>query len=183
MGYPFILPGTIGGRNISVTPASLELYVRWMQLATFLPSMEFSVPPWDYEQLSTEQFNFSITEHAKKLSELHASIVNTYIYKLAEDSSKNGYPIIRPLWWIAPNDEQAVYTNDQFLIGDDVMVAPIITPDTTKRKVYFPEGTWTSCSPPHTRYNHQSSINVTLTTILWFEKSSPCKCCALSNHW
>ena len=182
MGYPFILPGTIGGRNISLTPASLELYVRWMQLATFLPSMEFSIPPWDYEQLSTEQFNFSITEHAKKLSELHVSIVNTYIHKLAEDSSKNGYPIIRPLWWIAPNDEQAVYSNDQFLIGDDVMVAPIITPAATKRRVYFPEGTWTSCSPPHMQYNHQSSINVNLTTILWFEKSRPsCKCCTLSN--
>ena len=184
MGYPFILPGIIGGTNITQTAAGLELYVRWMQLVTFMPSMEFSIPPWDYEQMSVEQFNFSITEHAKKLSELHVRIVNTYIYELAEDVGRNGFPIIRPLWWIAPNDEQAIYSNDQFLIGNDVMVAPIITPNATERNVYFPEGTWTSCSPPLKSYNQQSVITVNLTTILWFEKSrSSCKCCALSNHW
>ena len=186
MGYPFILPGIIGGNpyvndtaKIQRTAADVELYVRWMQLVTFLPSMQFSIPPWDYEKWSVEHFNFNITEHAKELLGLHVCITDKYIFKLAKDVSNNGYPIIRPLWWISPYDREAVYNNDQFLIGDDVMVAPVIKQNAADRMVYFPEGTWTSCSHPYKgkQYNQQSRMQVNLTTVLWFEKSSePCKC-------
>lgn len=187
MGYPFVLADVIGGNGhtddgTNGGTVGLELYVRWMQLVTFLPSMQFSIPPWDYENESNETFN--ITEHAKELVDLHARLVDEYISKLAKDVSQNGNPIIRPLWWIAPDDLQAINNNDQFLIGNDVMVAPIIEPGARERMVYFPEGTWIRCSPTPTSYSHQSqkhSIPVNLTTVLWFEKSTPssCKCCTL----
>ena len=113
---------------------------------------------------------------------LHIHIVDNYIYDLAKDVSKNGYPIIRPLWWIAPDDPEAITVNDQFLIGDDVMVAPVIVQGQRKREVYFPEGTWTGCNYPNKRYHQQSHVqfSVNLTTVLWFERSSTsCKCCTL----
>jgi len=182
MGYPFILPGVIGGNTYHASKnvtEIIELYVRWMQLVTFLPSMQFSIPPWDYEE---NGIGFNVTEHAKRLVDLHIHIVDNYIYDLAKDVSKNGYPIIRPLWWIAPDDPEAITVNDQFLIGDDVMVAPVIVQGQRKREVYFPEGTWTGCNYPNKRYHQQSHVqfSVNLTTVLWFERSSTsCKCCTL----
>ena len=190
MGYPFILPDIIGGStadstadsiNMVGTAPGLELYVRWMQLVTFLPAMQFSIPPWEYEQVSLlPHFNFNVTEHAKQLLTLHDCIVQNYTYKLARDVSTTGHPIIRPLWWIAPDDEQAIYINDQFLIGDDVMVAPIIKEGSTERKIYFPKGTWRSCGDPSEQRYHQAqteTFRVNLTTVLWFVKSSTsCKC-------
>lgn len=179
MGYPFVLPAVIGGNSAYINNSinAMELYVRWMQLVTFLPSMQFSVPPWDYEQVSQEKYNFNITEHSKKLLNLHICIVDEYIYELAMDVSNYGYPIIRPLWWIAPDDKQAININDQFLIGDNVMVAPVIKEGAIQRNVYFPEGTWTSCSYPNEYYHQSHLFPVNLTTLLWFEKSSTsCKC-------
>ena len=178
MGYPFVLPDIIGGGTsdaiaIKGTEGGLELYVRWMQLVTFLPSMQFSIPPWDYEQLN-ELLN--VTEHAKQLLHLHSCIVDKYINGLAQDVNRTGYPIIRPLWWIAPDDVRTYHINDQFLIGDNVMVAPIIKQGADERDVYFPEGTWTSCTTAK-QYKGQAQFHVNLTTILWFVKSSStCKC-------
>ena len=50
IGYPFILPDMIGGNvyNNEGLPSS-ELFIRWMQLNAFLPSMQFSISPWQYE--------------------------------------------------------------------------------------------------------------------------------------
>ena len=54
LGYPYVLPDMIGGNAYDETGIGAgdkpekELYIRWMQLTTFLPCMQFSVPPWDY---------------------------------------------------------------------------------------------------------------------------------------
>ena len=50
-GYPFVLPDMIGGGNgfSDLAPAK-ELFVRWMQANVFMPAMQFSFVPWDYDQ-------------------------------------------------------------------------------------------------------------------------------------
>lgn len=185
MGYPFVLPDVIGGNNyvngdLDAVGAidDVELYIRWMQLVTFLPSMQFSIPPWDLEE-AAGRMNVNIVEHARRLVYLHACIFDAYMKELAVNVSQNGYPIIRPLWWIAPDDPEAATTNDQFLIGDNVMVAPVIKPDARSRNVYFPSSTWKLCHSSNDIYEQgQQSISADLTTVLWFEKSSTgaCKC-------
>ena len=47
LGYPFVLPDMIGGNAYGDKP-SAELYVRWMQANAFMPSVQFSIVPWDY---------------------------------------------------------------------------------------------------------------------------------------
>jgi alpha-glucosidase (family GH31 glycosyl hydrolase) len=49
---------------------------------------------------------------------------------------------VRPLWWITPGDEHALTAADQYLIGDDLLVAPVIEPGAESRDIYLPEGTW-----------------------------------------
>lgn len=50
LGYSFVLPDMIGG-NFYDTKANSELFVRWLQANVFMPSMQFSVPPWDFGEL------------------------------------------------------------------------------------------------------------------------------------
>lgn len=47
LGYSFVLPDMIGG-NLYSKKATDELFVRWLQLNTFMPSLQFSIPPWDF---------------------------------------------------------------------------------------------------------------------------------------
>ena len=47
MGYPFILPGTVGGYTPKEKPSS-ELYIRWLETVIFMPGMKISIPPWEY---------------------------------------------------------------------------------------------------------------------------------------
>ena len=50
IGYPFILPDMIGG-NVYYDEElpSEELFIRWMQLNAFMPAMQFSISPWQYD--------------------------------------------------------------------------------------------------------------------------------------
>ena len=52
-------------------------------------------------------------------------------------------PPTRPLMMEFPDDKHARGVNDQFMLGDDLMMAPILHKRTTSRSVYFPQGVWT----------------------------------------
>lgn len=47
--YPFVLPDMIGGNGYFDLPPSKEMYIRWMQAAVFMPVVQFSYPPWDFD--------------------------------------------------------------------------------------------------------------------------------------
>jgi len=157
-GYPFVLPDMIGGNGGNGTATSpsdttlpdLELYVRWVQLNAFLPVMQFSIAPWE--------FNDSVVENARKMVNLHMNL-SSVIIDLAREACQTSHPIIRPLWWIVTDADPKIWMiYDQFLIGDDIMVAPILEKAKTTRQVYFPHGTqWkvelpeneNQCKPPN----------------------------------
>ena len=53
-----------------------------------------------------------------------------------------GTPIIRPLWWLDPHDVSALSCDSQFLVGDSLLVAPILEDKARRRDVYLPVGSW-----------------------------------------
>jgi len=53
-------------------------------------------------------------------------------------------PIARPLWLAYPGDATAAKQDQQWLLGPDVLVAPVVTEGATSRPVYFPQGCWRS---------------------------------------
>ena len=167
-GYPFILPDIIGGNGYNNTEPDKELYVRWLQLNTFLPVMQLSYGPWRYNDPVIET-------HATDMMKLHENITTQYILPLFNDAMKYNYPLIHPVWWVAPNDETALRLNDQFLLGDTLLVAPIVTQGALNRTVYFPAGSWkclsSACSgSPSFQSGWSKPISVTLTDILYFKK-------------
>ncbi|XP_053157463.1 myogenesis-regulating glycosidase-like [Hemicordylus capensis] len=142
LGYPFILPDMIGGNFLpnrtegAVDIPDQELYIRWLELSAFLPAMQFSIPPWLYDR--------QVTEIARKFTELHESLVAPLLLELAREVADTGSPIIRPVWWISPSEELAHKIDSQFLVGDTLMVAPVLEPGERKRDVYLPAGKWRS---------------------------------------
>jgi len=73
---------------------------------------------------------------------LHESYADL-IVQLAEESTRTGAPIVRPVWWSAdPNDDAALTVDTQFLLGDDVLVAPVVKKGTRARDIYVPSGRW-----------------------------------------
>lgn len=142
LGYPFVLPDMIGGNgpnenspdylDNSVYPDP-ELYIRWIQVNTFLPLVQFSVGPWVY--------NSSVQATCRQFMQLRQNYTDV-IVSLARDATRTGAPIVRPLWWTAPTDEAALTADQQFLLGDDLLVAPVVDKGARSRDVYLPAGAW-----------------------------------------
>lgn len=129
-GYSFMLPDMIGGNGMPTE----ELFVRWLQANTFLPSLQFSVVPW--------QFSEATVKIAKKFVELHTKYAPKIIELMRKQTTTSGEPLIRPMWWVEPEDSNTYTIDDQFMLGDDVLVAPVVEKGHTTKQVYLPRGEW-----------------------------------------
>ncbi|WP_369404940.1 glycoside hydrolase family 31 protein [Piscibacillus salipiscarius] len=117
-----------------------ELLARWTQFGAFTPffrnhsAIEFVYQePW--------QFGEKYEEVIKKYIQLRYKWL-PHLYKLFKDASETGVPVMRPLFMEYPNDEETYQLFDQFLIGSNVMIAPVLRPGVNDRMVYLPEGVW-----------------------------------------
>ena len=131
-GYPFILPDMVGG-NAYENQADAELMIRWTQLNALLPAIQFSLAPWDYGE--------ECVSICRKYADLHTKFAETFV-TLAEEAARSGAPIVRPLWWLDAQDESLLLCDDQFLLGNDILVAPVLAADARARDVILPPGTW-----------------------------------------
>ncbi|XP_045450289.1 myogenesis-regulating glycosidase-like [Melitaea cinxia] len=137
-GYTLVLPDMIGGNgyNLNHPQADLptkELFIRWVQANTFLPVMQYSFAPWNFD-------NETITI-SKKYTDLHAAYAQE-IYSAMRASVERGAPVTAPLWWLDPRDADALQIWDEYLLGENILVAPVLTEGATSRDIYLPVGTW-----------------------------------------
>ena len=65
-----------------------------------------------------------------------------FLYTTLEEAHRTGVPLFRPLMLNYQDDANTYNLDDQFMIGEDLLVAPIVKPDVTRRLVYLPAGTW-----------------------------------------
>jgi alpha-glucosidase (family GH31 glycosyl hydrolase) len=110
-----------------------ELMVRWAQANVFLGVMQFSLAPWD--------FGPEANRICREAARLHLEYVPV-LQKFAREALKYGDPIIRPVFWLAPSSEEALICDDQFLVGDEILVAPVLRDKQRSRSIYFPPGEW-----------------------------------------
>lgn len=116
--------------NQSAIPET-ELYIRWWQLATFLPQLHFTTPPSVYR-------DYNIAPVAKALKDIKENIVNPKLISFGREAMELSKPVIRPLWMLDPTDPVAQRIDDQFLIGDKILVAPVLHKGARRRDVYLP---------------------------------------------
>ena len=127
----------VGGFHHNATG---ELLARWTQLGALTPffrnhSNLGSIPqePW--------AFGPEFEAICRRYIELRYQLL-PYLYSLFREAHRNGTPIIRPMFWHAQNDPAARAASDQFLLGENLLVAPILRQGATARSVYLPIGSW-----------------------------------------
>ncbi|XP_022328253.2 myogenesis-regulating glycosidase-like [Crassostrea virginica] len=135
LGYPFVIPDVVGGScmNGNASSPNRELYIRWFQMAAFMPVLKLSYVPWDYDD---KVVNIAVGI-LKRRQEIKKLLINA-----AKEAETNGSPVIRPIWWIDPLDSSALTVDTEFMVGSDLLVAPVLFPGVTKIDVYLPKGHW-----------------------------------------
>ncbi|KAF6018924.1 KIAA1161 [Bugula neritina] len=133
LGYPFVLPDMIGGNAYEGVEVEQELFVRWLQVNIFLPAIQFSIPPWQFDERTV---NYTI--EMLNIRESKSSVFD----QVSQEAVDFGWPMVRPLWWIAPNDSNCFTIDDEFLLGNDILVAPIVEKGARSRDIYLPNGKW-----------------------------------------
>ena len=73
---------------------------------------------------------------------MRAERVKPYIQALDKEVTATGAPTMRPLWWHYPDDTNSYGVNDQYMLGPNLLVAPVTTQRAVSRSVYFPTGQW-----------------------------------------
>ena len=120
---------------------SPELYLRWFQLSCLLPfcrthgSQENSSKrePWHYGDRV-----LSIVRDFLKIRQA----LLPYLYTLAWEAHQLGSPLIRPLCWDAPERMDLWDVEDTFLLGDALLIAPIVVEGQLERSIPLPSGDW-----------------------------------------
>ncbi len=115
-----------------------ELLSRWVQVGAFTPLFRNhsslgtrDQEPWTFDK-ETEEIN-------KKYIKLRYKIL-PYLYDSMWEGEKTGAPIIRPLLFNYQDDKKTYEINDEFLCGDNILVAPIVEQGSKQRLVYLPKG-------------------------------------------
>ncbi|WP_369187573.1 TIM-barrel domain-containing protein [Streptomyces sp. R08] len=135
-GVPYSGPD-VGGSDGSPSP---ELYLRWFQLGAYLPLFRTHASlragrrePWEFGAEVLEHARVALVERRRLLP---------YFMTLAHLARRTGAPYVRPLWWGAPEDRALRDCEDAFLLGDCLLVAPVLDPGSDRRAVQLPRGRW-----------------------------------------
>lgn len=134
----FVVNGVdIGGFG---NDSNKELLLRWVEANIFNPFLR------NHSSLNTryqepQAFDEETVQIYKKFLELRYRFL-PYLYDLLHKAHVTGEPLYRPLFYNFPADENTKEINDQVMIGDSVMLAPIVNQGQKSRVVYLPEGKW-----------------------------------------
>ncbi|MFZ3571855.1 glycoside hydrolase family 31 protein [Streptomyces sp. BH097] len=135
-GVPYSGPD-VGGFDGKPSP---ELFLRWFQLGAQMPLFRTrSAPragrrePW--------MFGEEVLAHARVALEERRRL-QPYFMTLAQLARRTGAPYVRPLWWGAPEDRALRDCEDAFLLGDCLLVAPVLEQGVDRRTVQLPPGRW-----------------------------------------
>ncbi|MEU1303666.1 glycoside hydrolase family 31 protein [Streptomyces shenzhenensis] len=135
-GVPYSGPD-VGGFDGSPSP---ELFLRWFQLGAYLPLFRTHASlragrrePWEFGAEVLEHARVALVERRRLLP---------YFVTLAHLARRTGAPYVRPLWWGAPEDRALRDCEDAFLLGDSLLVAPVLDPGADRRAVQVPRGRW-----------------------------------------
>ena len=120
-----------------------ELYLRWMQYGVFTTVFRTHATNWPgIERRIWKYENFPLLLETVKLR----YALMPYIYTAARQAYDTGVSICRPLYYDSPESSNAYLFEDEYMFGDDILVAPVVTPTDkdgkASRRTWLPEGKW-----------------------------------------
>lgn len=87
--------------------------MRWAQANAFMPALQFHFA-WDYDE--------EVTELCQEVTKLHAHFTPLLLNLAQEATVSCGSLMMRPTWWLCPTLEECLTADQQFLVGDDLLV-------------------------------------------------------------
>ena len=163
IGHPFNCPDMIGGGDLAYftdgAPLDQELFVRFAQCSALFPMMQFSLAPWrvlDDRHLAAVLA--AVRTRQAVLPDLRA---------LFNHAARTGEPILRPLAYHFPGYE---HVQDQFLLGEDMLCAPVLESGATTRDVALPPGRWQSGDGSILEGPADLALQVSLESLPWWRR-------------
>lgn len=139
-------------------PSTRELYQRWVELAAFTPVFRTheglrGPDNWGWDR------DDDTTRHFARFARVHRALAPE-IRALGEAHQRTGMPIVRALGLAFPGDVRGYDVRDEFMLGDALLVAPVVTQGATSRTVYLPPGEWFDVWDPAVRRMGPSEVTV-----------------------
>jgi alpha-glucosidase len=164
LGYSFVCPDMIGGGEfqsfLTLSTIDQDLVVRSAQTHALAPMMQFSVAPW-------RVLDAAHLDAVKKAVALRMRFTPR-VLALAKASAVSGEPILRPMAYVFP-DGGYENVKDQFMMGDDLLVAPMVKKGTT-RTVLIPKGAWKADDGNVAQGPCKLKLSVPLDRLPYFER-------------
>jgi alpha-glucosidase len=135
-GEPFV-GSDVGG---FIGRGSGELLVRAYQVSFLAPFCRNHKVIDGYDQ-EPWRFGKYYEDIIRKYLKLRYQLL-PFLYTTLEGAHQNGVPLFRPLMLNYQDDPNTYNLDDEFMIGNDLLVAPVVKPDVTRRLVYLPKGKW-----------------------------------------
>lgn len=146
-----------------------ELLIRWAEWSVFSPTFRLhgsasngTHMPWNYDADTLSRY-----EALAALRERVAPLVG----RLWANARASGMPVTTPLWLAYPDDATAAKQDQEWLLGRDLLAAPVVTQGATSRAAYLPAGCW-KYQPTGASYPGLQSVTVPapLGTVPWFTR-------------
>lgn len=166
MGYAYNCPDMIGGGmdgdiNSPDFCFDSELFIRFVQCSALFPVMQFSMAPW--RVLNGDELSWCMDAVQIRTK------VGPHLFELASLAAEDGLPIMRSLEFVFP--KQGYHTiQDQFMVGDSILVAPVLIKGQRTRVIQFPEGRWLGDDESIVEGPAQIEVNTPLSRLPWYRK-------------
>jgi alpha-glucosidase len=135
-GLPFV-GADVGG---FVGEPSAELFTRWLQACALTPFFRIHTDldtadqePWSYGHAREALNRRAIEQRYELLPQLERAV---------REASETGWPVMRPMWFEFPEHGPLWSVEDQFMLGRDLLVAPVLWEGATQRTIHLPPGVW-----------------------------------------
>jgi len=162
----------IGGYTTSTeVTRNKEVFMRWAELEAFSPIMrshEGNKPQLNWHFDSDDE----TLEHLAKMSRIYCHL-KPYFKFLSKEYIEKGYPIIRALYLHYENDPEVHKIKYQYLLGRDVLVAPVYLPNIKKWKIYVPDDAWINIwsNKEYSRGWHEVDAPIGKSAVFYLKKS------------
>ena len=117
-----------------------EVFLRWAEMAAFTPVMrthEGNRPDTNFQYYDDED----CMNRLARLVDIYTALA-PMLKELVHENAESGIPVQRPLFLHHEDDPRCYTEQFEYLLGADVLVAPVWQSEQTERSVYLPEGEW-----------------------------------------
>lgn len=171
LGYAFNCPDMVGGglEGDFGSPHfrfDQDLFIRYAQCSALFPMMQFSIAPW--RVLDPDRLALCLN-----MVRLHVSMADELL-ALADAAASDGEPIMRHLSYAYP-DQGYDEIRDQFMLGEGILVAPVLERGSERRRVAFPPGRWRGDDGSEVEGPTTVEVEAPLSRLPWYRlvHSSP----------